>query len=462
MFEKLDLNEDLAMPEMKEFAAGLGYADLPAELLLVLRRSFVDTMGVAAVGSTTEMSNIARKVAPVLFGAGRSMESRMLMDGRVASPVGAAMSGAMTIDSVDAHDGTTPNKGHAGSAVFPALLAVADALIQNGQKMTGAEFAAHLAVGYEVSCRAGQVQHATCSTYHASGAWTAVGVAAACARMLGASAEQIHHATGIGEYHGPRSQMMRCIDFPTMLRDSVGWGAPSGVSAAFLANQGFTGAPAITCESEEAIDHWTGLGTNWLTIDHTHYKPYPCCRWAHPAIDAARDLMKDNNLEHQDIAQVEIRTFHYAIRLAGHEPKTLDEFSYGIAFPVATMIVRDQIGVDELRPETLNDPDILRISRATKLIDDPELTARSVTKRWASVALITTDNQRFEAAPRTPRGDNDLPLSTEEISQKFHLFADEVLGKTRAKRLHEMALLFDTLCADELKELIDLCCRGTR
>ena len=46
------------------------------------------------------------------------------------------------------------------------------------------------------------------------------------------------------------------------------------------------------------------------------------------------------------IAGVEIRTFHYATRLAGHEPKSLDEFSYAIAFPVAAMIVRGRIGVE--------------------------------------------------------------------------------------------------------------------
>ena len=77
------------------------------------------------------------------------------------------------------------------------------------------------------------------------------------------------HAAGIGEYHGPRSQMMRCIDFPTMVRDGVGWGAPSGVSAAYLACEGFTGAPALTCDSERAQPHWTDLGNQWRTIEHT-------------------------------------------------------------------------------------------------------------------------------------------------------------------------------------------------
>lgn len=449
-----------AVQSMAEFAATLRYEDLPPELLWVLRRSFTDTMGVAAIGSTTEMARIAVRGALALFGPGTVGASRILMNGRKVSPAGAAMAGAFMVDSIDAHDGTTPNKGHAGSAVFPALLAVADAMRAGGAQITGRDFAVWLAVAYEVSYRAGQVQHATCPDYHTSGAWTAVGVAAACARMLGCDADQIRHAAGIGEYHGPRSQMMRCIDFPTMLRDGVGWGAPSGVTAAYLAHEGFTGAPALTCEGDAAAPFWVDLGSRWLTVDHTHYKPYPCCRWAHPSVDAVRDLMRDNGLTHDQIAGVEIRTFHYATRLAGHEPRTLDEFTYAIAFPVAAMIVRGQIGVEELRVETLQDPDILRISRATTLIDDEELTARSVEKRWAAVTLVTKDGRRIAAPPRTPRGDTDMPLSDAEISAKFHIFSDPVMGQPRADLIEQQSGRFDDLDPEDFAGLVDLVLSG--
>ncbi len=440
--------------DMARFACDLRYEDLPEELLALLRRSFLDTIGVAAIGATTEMARCARRAAQALFGAGSAGTARVLMDGTALSPVGAAMAGAFTVDAVDAHDGSTPNKGHAGSAVFPALLAVADAKRTQERAMNGAAFAAHLAVAYEVSYRAGQAQHATTPDYHTSGSWTSTGVAVAVARMLGADADQIAHAAGIGEYHGPRSQMMRCIDHPTMLRDGVGWGAPSGVSAGYLAVAGFTGAPAQTCESE---GFWGDLGSEWWTVRDTHYKPYPCCRWAHPAIDAVQELMKDRSLNHQHIASVDIRTFHYATRLAGHRPTRLDEFSYGIAFPVATMIVRGQLGPEELRPEVLQDPDICRISQATRLIDDPVLTARSVKQRWAGVTLYSTDGRAFAAEPRTPRGDADQPMIDAEISKKFHLFADSTLGANRADRIEALAGRFDQLDSDDFNELLDLC-----
>lgn len=442
---------------MADFAANLEASDLPTDLLALLRRSFLDTMGVAAIGSTTQMAASTRKTADVLFGSSTSASSRVLMDGSLCSPAGAALAGAATIDSIDAHDGTTPNKGHAGSAVFPAVLAVADALHGSGQRITGAELAAWLAVAYEVSYRAGQVQHATCADYHTSGAWTAVGTAVAAARMLGGTTEQIRHAAGIGEYHGPRSQMMRCIDHPTNLRDGVTWGAPTGVTAAYLAMNGFTGAPALTCEGSDAEPFWADLGTGWRTLDHTHYKLYPCCRWAHPALDGAQELMTSHRLDHRDVASIEIRTFHYATRLAGHEPRSIDEFSYGIAFPVATMVVRGQIGPQELAPETLHDPDILRLSRATQLIDDPELTERSVKQRWAELTLVLKDGQRLTATARTPRGDTDQPLSDDEIRTKYHLFADELLGRSRADELAGLCDTFDALDSSDTTRLLDLC-----
>ena len=438
------------------FAADLTYGDLPADVLRVLRRSFTDTMGVAAVGSTTELAGIARQGACALFGAAGAGPARMLMNGTAVSPAGAAMAGGFTIDSVDAHDGTSPCKGHAGSAVFPALLAVADAEAHKGRALDGATFAAYLAIAYEVSYRAGLAQHATCADYHTSGAWTAVGVAAAVARQLGCDGETIRHAAGIGEYHGPRSQMMRCIDHPTMLRDGVGWGAPSGVTAAYLAQSGFTGAPALTCEGTEAAPFWADLGTGWRVVEDTHYKPYPCCRWAHPSLDAAQALMTDHTLHHSDVARVDIRTFHNATRLAGHTPATPDEFAYSIAFPVAAMIVRGQVGARELDSATLNDPDILRISKATTLIDDPHLTKISDGKRWAQVSITLKNGTRHEAAPRTPRGDTDLPLSDAEISEKFHLFADPVLGRSRADELEQLSQDFDSLNTGDFARLLDL------
>jgi 2-methylcitrate dehydratase PrpD len=437
-----------------DFVRGLQFEDLPERIASIMRRSLLDVIGVAAVGTRSTESAIVTGYVKRQWVAGPAGPgARILFDGANVSPPGAAMAGAFTIDSVDAHDGHSGVKGHAGSAVLPGVLAFVEDITGQGRTFTGRDLLTALAVGYEVSYRSGLTLHATVEDYHTSGAWTAVGVAAAGARLLGLDDEGLRHAAGVAEYHGPRSQMMRCIDHPTMVRDGVGWGAPSGVSAAYLASLGFTGAPAITVEGDNARPFWEDLGERW-EIENTHYKRYPVCRWAHPAIDAAARLMRDHALSSSDVDKVRIRTFDYAARLAGHEPRNGSEFAYALAFPVAAMIVRGRIGAEELAPETLDDPEILRVSRATEIVATEHYTKISVDKRWADVTLYVSDGRVLESGPCSPKGDPEDPLSDVEISDKFHELAGPVLGKARAREIEAMAAEIDRPSSD-LTALLD-------
>jgi len=421
-----------------EFVQNLRYEDIPDDVLKIMQRSLLDTIGVAAIGSQTDISAIVKKFTAMHMPCNEKTPSaRMMFGGQKTSPMGAAMAGAFTIDSIDAHDTYSAAKGHAGSGVLPGVLAIVDTLIASERTISGHDLIVALTIAYEVSYRAGLTLHATTPDYHTSGAWTAVGIAAAGARLLGLDDDQLRHAVGIAEYHGPRSQMMRCIAHPTMLRDGVGWGAPTGVSAAYLAAEGFTGAPAITVESSEAAPFWSDLGEVWETAT-TQYKAYPVCRWAHPAIDAVAHLMSKHNLQSSQIERSRILTFHYATKLAGHEPKTQDELTYSIAFPFAIMAVRGKIGVEELQPEILNDPEILRISRATSLEESEHYNNISIKKRWADVTLYLKDGRVIQSDAYSPRGDPDDPLSDQEISDKYHLLSDRVVGKDRSDKIERM------------------------
>lgn len=428
---------------VSDFVQELTYQDIPESVLVVMRRSLLDTIGVAAIGTTTRMSQIVTDYATQHMPCGvNSPAARLFFSGQSVSPMGAAMAGAFTVDSVDAHDGYSKVKGHAGSGVMPAVLAIVEDLRRQGVPVSGQDLMVALVIAYEVGYRSGLAMHASCTDYHTSGAWTAVGAAAAAAKLLGLDKEQLRHAMGIAEYHGPRSQMMRCIDFPTMLRDGVGWGAPSGVSAAYLAKSGFTGAPAITAEGEDVAAFWDDLGQRW-EVENTHYKAYPVCRWAHPALDAVQDLMRDNNIVSHDIEAAEINTFHYATRLAGHEPKSLDELTYALAYPFAVMAVHGEIGPKQLTEDILTDEEVLRISRATTLVDSEHYTKISIDKRWADVKLILKDGREFQSDARTPRGDPDNPLSDDEISRKYHLFSDSIIGLDRANEIEKMTAVVD-------------------
>ena len=217
----------------------------------------------------------------------------------------------------DAHDGHPLTKGHAGCGAIAGLLAFAG----DGSRMSGAEALGHLVLGYEVAIRAGIALHATAAEYHTSGAWVSLGVAAIGARILGLDAAATREALGIAEYNGPRSQMMRCIDHPTMIKDGSGWGAMTGAAAVCLAREGFTGAPAITVEGDDVAGFWSDMGDRWR-INEQYFKAYPVCRWAQPAIEAAAQLQRDHRFGHGDIEGITVRTFHEAYKLSTAEPPT--------------------------------------------------------------------------------------------------------------------------------------------
>ena len=270
------------MTQVIDFIHDTRFEDIPNEVIQAAVRCLTDTLGVSVGGTQTDMSRIIRNHAARQFGG---TGAHIWWDGRTASPAGAALANGITIDALDAHDGYKPAKGHVGCGVIPGLIAVMEAEGIRDAK----ELLTSVVIGYEIGSRAGPALHASVSDYHTSGAWVALAVAALGARQLGLTKAQTREAVGIAEYHGPRSQMMRVIDAPTMVKDGSGWGAMAGVSAAYLAQDGFTGAPAITMEAADVAHFWDDLGQNWL-VAQQYVKLYPVCRWAEPPVLLAQSI----------------------------------------------------------------------------------------------------------------------------------------------------------------------------
>jgi len=415
---------------LTDFIHDLSYDDLPLPVRAMGRRCILDLIGVAAGATRTECSRIIRGFAASQFGAGSGGGARMLFDDRWVSPAGAALAGAATIDALDAHDGYRPAKGHAGCSVLPAALAMAEAEGQDD----GAGFLTRVVLGYEAACRAALALHASVPDYHTSGAWGAVACAGIGARTLGLDAGRTREALGIAEYYGPRSQMMRCVDHPTMVKDGSAWGALAGVSAAYLARDGFTGAPAVTVEDPELAGYWADLGSRWLILEQ-YFKPQPVCRWAQSPVHAVLELKQRHGLEASDVAAIEVRSFHEAVRLATRRPETTEQAQYSLPFPVAVAMVRGRVGPDDVAEDALHDPEICNLSDRVEMIEDDHCNAVFPGIRLAEVVIVTRAGARLESGPVEPTGDPEQPLTDTEIEAKFHAYADPVVGAARAGRI---------------------------
>lgn len=437
--------------KLADFIHHTRYEQLPPRVLAQARRCVLDLLGVAAGGTQTQLSAIIRRHAATQFGCGvPGQGARMLFDGRQVSLAGAALAGGMTIDSLDAHDGHVLTKGHVGVAVLPAVLAFADAL----QHMDGREFLTQIVTGYEIATRAGIALHATACDYHTSGAWNTIACAALGARNLKLGPQETREALGIAEYHGPRSQMMRCIDHPTMVKDGSGWGAMAGVSAAFLAADGFTGAPALTLEADEVATVWADLGERWLILDQ-YFKPYPVCRWAQPAVEAALALARAHDLASDAIRCIEVWSFHEACRLATRLPTTTEQAQYSLPYSVAAALRHGALGAAEVSSAALLDIETRRLASAMVLHEEDFYNQRFPAERWAHVRVTLWDGRTLDSAPAIARGNPENALPDSEVHEKFMALSQPVLGTARAARIAAAVLGVDQ-AGSRFTDILDL------
>ncbi|MFT7595569.1 MAG: 2-methylcitrate dehydratase PrpD [Paracoccaceae bacterium] len=420
----------------------LTWADLPSDVKHQTKRCLLDLIGIAAGAHHTKLGQIIRDITPEIYGG----SAPMLFDARTASPAGVALAGAMTIDALDGHDTYFPAKGHIGCPLFPAALALAHQAGTDGR-----DFLTTIAMGYEFGARAAEAQHGTVPDYHTSGSWGAVTAAAAGARLMGLSRDQTRHAMGIAEYYAPRSQMMRCIDFPTMLKDGSGWGSMTGVSAVQMAAKGFTGAPAITVE--DAPDYWTDLGQDWRILKQS-FKAYPVCHWALAPVAGVLALARAHDLTAHQVDHIEVTTFHESVCLATSRPTTTEQAQYSTSFPCAVALVRGTITPQDLDGPSLKDPEILRLSEGLVMAESDYANDNFPAARLAKVTLVLKDGTRAEGDYMSPAWAHTDPPSDAELRDKYHALADPVLGKSRAEAIETALANLATTPLSALTELL--------
>lgn len=276
--------------------------------------------------------------------------------------------------------------------------------------------------------------------FHTSGAWNCIGAAAMYCRVNKLSYEQTRHALGIAEYYGPRSQMMRCINFPTMIKDGSGWGAFTGYSAAIMAQMGFTGAPAILVEtnlnteaakSELADRMWRTLGEKW-EIENVDYKFHALCAWSQTAVHGARKLRDVYKLSSrfEEISSILVESFAEASLMTQYaEPKTTEEAQYSLPFAVGAALMYGRVAGKETSGDALRNESVLHLSRLVKVVEVEEL-SKLRPRIFSRVTIIVKNGDTLKAPATAPEGFEEAP-SNDELESKFrdilHGFIDESL-----------------------------------
>lgn len=408
------------------FAGDLRWDDIPADVRAQAVRCVLDLCGAAVAGSRMKAARIAASYALEAHGSG---ECTIIGSDASSTPVGAALANGFAASALDIDDGYRPIKGHPGAVVFPAVLAAAECA-----RTSGARFLMALVVGYEVSMRAGHILHPLYGFYHGSGAWGPVGAAAGAACLLGCDAEKIRHALGIAEFHAPMTPEMRSVDHPSMLKDGVGWGAMVGLTSAKLADKGFTGIPSLFDEDGAEQRSAESLGHEYL-MRELYFKPYPCCRWAQPAVEGALAAARELDVSADEIARVQVHTFEAATRLWSTAPQTTEEAQFSLPWPVACALVDGTVGPDQVLEHGLDDPARRELAALVEIVCDPELDKAFPARALAWVEIGASDGRRARSGVLAAQGDAEAQPSDEEFVGKFESLAEPVLGPERAAEL---------------------------
>ena len=400
----------------------------------------------AIAAGTTEPSAILAKFVSSQFGATEASNAKLIFRDEQVSECGAVLYGAGSIDSLDAHDGQVLTKGHMGVVIIPTLFAMPEIADLSGKELLDA-----IIIGYEIGTRAGIALHATACDYHTSGAWNALAVAALVARVKKMTFAQTYEALGLAEYHGPRSQMMRCIDHPIMAKDGSSWGALSGFSAALLAKDGFTGAPAITMFDDNVKEIWDDLGSRWYIFEQ-YIKAYPVCRWAQPAVEAVLSIKRENDIELDQIKFINVHTFHEAKRLHTTSPINSDQAQYSLPFSVACALRDNTVSTKAITGD-LNDPLLLSLSNRVHMVEEEKYNLLFPAERWAHAEIIMENGKAYKSEPSIARGNPENPLSDVEIKQKYFELSAVAMNGQQSNHLFDLVMELEA--ASSVKPLIE-------
>lgn len=426
------------------FASQLRYENIPAPVLRRAEDLLLDTLASILAGAGARPVQIMAGYAQAMGPADGPAE--ILVNRRRSSPLFAAMvnaAAAHVVEQDDVHNGSV---FHPAAVIFPPALAVAQALGLSGRDVLTAAVA-----GYEVGIRVGEfLGRSHYKIFHTTATVGTLAAAVTVGRLLGLDPERMLNALG-----SAGTQSAGLWEFLRDAADSkqlhTAHAVAAGITAAYLARDGFTGARQILegpqglaagmsrdADPSRLTDR---LGERWALAE-TSFKYHASCRHTHPAADALQALMRDNQLGAGDIASIEALVHQGALDVLGPvvNPATVHQSKFSMGTVLGLIALKGRAGLAEF-DAALDDPAMATWRERTTMTLDPEVD-QAYPQRWiGKVKVRTTDGRELSARVDEPKGDPGNTLSRAEIEAKM-LSLGQYAG---AARPEELRGLIDTV-----------------
>lgn len=403
---------------------------IPETVYSRVRLCLLDTLGAITAGHRIEGSRKATQYAAKTFADGKS--TILDGEGKQIQIEGAVLANSVAANALDIDEGHVGADGHPAAIIVPSAIAAAEE-----EKVTVGELLDAILVGYEIAVRAGQVLPEVTGYHTGTGSWGPIGAAAAVAKIEDLSPETTADALSIAEFNAPQTPILRSVATPGsgMTKDGIGWGGHVGTMAVSMAKEGFDGSGTIFDEPEVKIAE--PLDEQY-EITKSYYKPYPCCRWIHPGIDAVRSLYEDHEIDPSNISEVRVHTFQNAIELRTTQPESADEAEYSYPFALATVLLKQTFTPEDLTEEAFSNQRVRNLADKVNFVHNEGIENR-YDEAWLAKVEIETSERTYMSEVTHPRGSAERPMTDSDHQSKQQSLLDPYLGSGTATELRNIA-----------------------
>ena len=254
------------------------------------------------------------------------------------------------------------------------------------------------------------------------------GAAAAGGQVLGLNAQQMMNAFGIA-FSQAAGNRQCIVDGALTKRLQAGQAASSGVLAATLAREGFTGAHNIFLGRFGFFELYQpgGYDAQFLTAclgdrfagDELSFKPYACGRPQHAILDAAIAVREKLGLvtvnDQAQIASVRVTTDTGTaadqFNGAPHKrrPTHIVEAQFALPFLVAAALTHGRVGIGEVA--NIADHEVLGLAA--------RIEGHGIDGAVSSVSVTTHDGRTATIEAGKPLGSPENSLSVAQLEAKF-------------------------------------------
>ncbi len=396
-----------------DFVAGTAWADVAAQEHEA-KRSILNFFA-TALGSANDpaVSAALRTLQPFSGAATSSVIGRS----ERIDAMGASFLNAVSANLLDFDDTHLETIIHPAAPVAAPVLALAQARGFSGRAVLTA-----FILGVEIECRVGNAvsPHHYARGWHITSTCGVFGAAAACAKLLELSADQISNAIGIAA-----SQSAGIVEnLPSAAKNvSVGNAARNGLFAALLAAEGYSASPraiegplgwARAMGDEPDMARLTGgIGQTWEIAKNT-YKPYPAGIVFHSVIDACFDLRRKLSQRIDDIESITVQGSALLLARGDRVVRNERDARVSIHHCAAIALLLGSAGVPEFADATVFRPDIVALREKVKAGLDASLPDGA-----ARVMVRLNSGETFEEIVMDAKGSLADPLSDRDIEAKL-------------------------------------------